>query len=224
MYFPLLLMVWSAALAFKLPISFHSKKALNKHRAKRGDHLNELNALKSKLVLGIVDSICEEVTKSIEPNSLMRWGVDEVIATLPHAVAADLVSVDANLTQLDPLLSDMPHTTPSSEFTLTTANGSTATFKLMLIPVEPNPLATIDNETPGKVSQPHTQQSENKTTVADVLASNKLLAAVARHCIPPILLNYFPHRLPQLAIQWLHEHYIQFQDILHFIVTGHHLP
>ena len=222
----LLLVTWVAHSFRILPTKRQfSTVLLNiKDRENQSELHKELDELKSRMLLGVVDSLCEEVIRDVKPNSLLGWGVDEFAGSVPHTVAADLLSTNSS----------------THEVTSPYAN---VTYRLVLVPTDPNTQQTRsyseDSFEIGHVTIPVDMGSRKKVNESKVPESNAsaansassstgsaalAISSAVRYCVPPILLQSFPHRISQMVIQFVHEHYNNLLDFYHFLVTGNHLP
>lgn len=166
---------------------------------------NQLHEFKSRMILGVVDSIAAEIAGYVPPDSLIDMGFDDVVSTVPHSVLADVL--------------DNPVTT------VPIAQHDSKEFRLILVPVDTYEVGnttaifvrnvTLHSAPLGNLVWPFPRhRSKRGASVASM---------AFRYLLPPIAFQVIPHLVVQVAIHFAHDQYLYVQHLAHFFnfaITG----
>jgi len=179
----------------------------------------DVKVLKAQFILGMVDSLSDELTKAMHstPHENPYTSLyDDLLSSIPHRVTEDLLQPT-----VDPL---------NAESILEIREN--ISYSLLLIPTASIPqninqyslwsaplLTTNGNKSqsiqltqlvlPLKVeddTSPSSNTANEKASTSIKGGADMIVSVALRYCLPPVVAQWLPHRLPQLIMQWIHEH------------------
>jgi hypothetical protein len=172
-YFAILL---SSADPFRTILRKATMKAekILRHNLMQGkdDVLNSSHAqaFGARILLGVVDSVAGDISRANLPDSVVDWGIDEVVSYVPHALVERALL----------------NTSDSIE-------NSETNCTLSVNPVNNGTVATMTDQ--------------NRSSDRDGLGDrNGRGGAAIRRVVTSLIMQYVPHRIPQLIAQFLHDH------------------
>lgn len=185
------------------------------------DEIFDVRVLKAQFILGMVDSLSDELTKAMMHSTQQGnppYLYDDLLSSISHRVTEDLlqpeclqsdpgppIGINENISYSLVLIptANIPHQYPLWSAPLVAANGNKS--MIQSIPLAAQlvlPLKVVEDD--GRSSSP----TSNITNEKAATSINDMIVSVAlRYCLPPVVAQWFPHKLPQLVMQWVHEHW-----------------
>jgi len=186
------------------------------------DETFEVRVLKAQFILGMVDSLSEELTKAMmhstpqgdPPYTTTLY--DDLLSSISHRVTEDLlqlqsdpgptIGINENISYSLVLIptANIPHQYPLWSAPLVTTNGNESIIQSIPLAAQMVlPLKVVEDDA-SRSSNP----TSNITNEKAATSINDMIVSVAlRYCLPPVVAQWFPHKLPQLVMQWVHEHW-----------------
>ena len=182
----------------------------------------DMKVLKAQFILGMVDSLSDELTKAISSSPHDQvYLYDDLLSSISHKVTEGLL-------QPENLKNDIYNAEPAhgikenisySLILIPTADIPQTSdqhhiWTSSLLPVHANTTSQAIQLTPLVVPL----KFEGDPSLSDNVSSDKALTSAKgrldmivsvalRYCLPPVIAQWLPHRLPQLVAQWVHEHW-----------------
>ena len=184
----------------------------------------DVRVLKAQFILGMVDSLSDELTKAMHSTpqeNPYTTLYDDLLSSISHRVTEDLLQPEC--LQSDPSNAGLPFGIkgnisyslvliptanipqnidqyPLWSAPLVPANGSKSSI-IQSIPIA----AQLD--LPLKVFEDDANMTNEKVATSIKGGADMIVSVAVRYCLPPVVAQWLPHRLPQLVMQWVHEHW-----------------
>jgi len=170
----------------------------------------------------MVDSLSEELTKAMmhstpqgdPPYTTTLY--DDLLSSISHRVTEDLlqlqsdpgptIGINENISYSLVLIptANIPHQYPLWSAPLVTTNGNESIIQSIPLAAQMVLPLKVVEEDASRSSNPTSNITNEKATTS----INDMIVSVAlRYCLPPVVAQWFPHKLPQLVMQWVHEHW-----------------
>lgn len=193
----------------------------------------DVRVLKAQFILGMVDSLSDELTKAVRSTGTPQENpytslYDDLLSSISHRVTEDLLQPEG--LQIDPCnnaadpnpfgiqknisyslvlipTADIPQTIdqyPLWSAPLLPASGNKSSSIIQSIP-----LAVTQLELPLKVVEDDANTTMGKAAATSSIkgGADMIVSVAVRYCLPPVVAQWLPHKLPQLVMQWVHEHW-----------------
>lgn len=191
----------------------NTKKSFQMFLNNDGDDYN-IEVLKARFLLGMVDSLSSELIKSIHVELLSNnHDYDDIISTLPHQLTEELINDKSKITNVIPLEALNPsiimeNISYSLILVPTSSIADTSTKSIF-----PTLLNGIYNST-SPINQISVKSTSSTSDIAQNASNDNIIPKgidaivkiVLRYCVPPMVMQTVPHKLPQIILQWIHEH------------------
>lgn len=188
----------------------------------------------SRVAIELFGCMAEELVNLPHDQILTQLGVDDLITSLPYAIAQDEQLLAGIRNSTNRLKGESESLQNGEEIGSNTSCREAAVVVVTSLTTSSTTvvLIIINATTEDDSSFPTNKTSNSDSTVVVAPESVRtdrleviIVRRIVRYCAPPLLYQYLPHRLPHMI--WhsvdFNQVLLQTQDILHVLVTGQHL-
>lgn len=189
------------------------------------DETFDVRVLKAQFILGMVDSLSDELTKAMMQSAQQgnppytTTLYDDLLSSISHRVTEDLLQLECLQSDPGPPIginenisysllliptANIPHQYPLWSAPLVAANGNESIIQSIPLAAQlVFPLKVVEDD----ASRSSNLTSDITNEKAATSMNDMIVSVALRYCLPPVVAQWFPHKLPQLVMQWVHEHW-----------------